>query len=173
MYDGLRHFLFILPPIFIFTGLIFEFLIERLAQLWLRAGLILILLLPGLVGIIQLHPYEYTYYNSFVGGTDQAFRQYETDYWLICYKEAIEQLDQTVNEPVNLYVLREAYIAEYYAVENITVHNLRGALDDVKPGDYVLVNTRTNEDLRIFKDVPPIVQIARGDAVFCVVKRIP
>jgi hypothetical protein len=129
--------------------------------------------LPGLVGIIQLHPYEYTYYNSFVGGTDQAFRQYETDYWLTCYKEAIQQLDQRLDEPVDLYVHREAYIAEYYADENTRVHELRGALDDVEPGDYVLVNTRTNEDRRIFKDVPPVLQIRRGDAVFCVVKRIP
>src|SRR5215211_4125202 len=100
MYDGLRHFLFILPPIFIFTGFAFEFLIKHIAQMWLRAGLILILLLPGLLGIIELHPYEYTYYNSFVGGTDQAFRQYETDYWLTCYKKAVQQLDQTLDESV-------------------------------------------------------------------------
>jgi len=179
MYDGLRHFLFILPPIFIFTGFTFEFLMERIQRvqliqpMWLRAGLILILLLPGLVGIVQLHPYEYTYYNSFIGGTDRAFRQFETDYWLTCYKEAVEGLDQTLDEPINLYVHREAYIAGYYADENITIHELRGALNNVKPGDYVLVNTRTNEDRRVFKGAPPILQIARGDAVFCIIKRIP
>ncbi len=33
MYDGLRHFLFILPPIFIFTGFAFEFLTDHLALL--------------------------------------------------------------------------------------------------------------------------------------------
>jgi hypothetical protein len=179
MYDGLRHFLFILPPIIIFTGFAFEFLLERIERIqliqpvWLYAGYMFVFLLPGVLGIFRLHPYEYSYYNSFIGGTDQAFRQYETDYWLTCYKDAVEQLDQTLNEPINLYVHREAYIAGYYADENITVHELRGALDDVKPGDYVLVNTRTNEDRRIFKDVPPILQIGRGDAVFCVLKRIP
>jgi len=179
MYDGLRHFLFILPPIFIFTGFAFEFLMEHLQRIqlippvWLYAGLIFVLLLPGLSGLIQLHPYEYTYYNSFIGGTDQAFREYETDYWLTCYKEAVEQLDQTRAEPVNLYVHREAYIAGYYADENISVHDLRGSLDDVQPGDYVLVNTRTNEDLRIFRDALPILQIGRNNAVFCVIKRIP
>ena len=179
MYDGFRHFLFILPPIFIFTGFTFEFLMERIQRVqliqpvWLRAGLILILLLPGLVGIVQLHPYEYTYYNSFIGGTDRAFRQFETDYWLTCYKEAVEGLDQTLDEPINLYVHREAYIAGYYADENITIHELRGALNNVKPGDYVLINTRTNEDRRVFKGAPPILQIARGDAVFCIIKRIP
>jgi hypothetical protein len=85
MYDGLRHFLFILPPIFIFTGFVFEFLIDYITSLWLCAALILALLLPGIFSIVQLHPYQYTYYNSFIGGTKGASRQYETDYWLTCY----------------------------------------------------------------------------------------
>ncbi|HLO14990.1 MAG TPA: hypothetical protein VK206_09175, partial [Anaerolineales bacterium] len=131
MYDGLRHFLFILPPILIFTGFAFEFLIDHIASYWLRAGLIFFLILPGILGMIQLHPYEYAYYNSFVGGTSGAFRQYETDYWLTCYKEAVENLNQRTDKPANLYVHREAYIAAYYAGKNINVLDLRGALDQV------------------------------------------
>lgn len=179
MYDGLRHFLFILPPIFLFTGFTFDFLIESLQRirftqpLWLYAGMAFVLLLPGILGIVRLHPYEYTYYNSFAGGTDQVFRQYETDYWLTCYKEAVQQLDPTLEEPVDLYVHREAYIAEYYASQNVNVYELRGALDQVQPGDYVLVNTRTNEDRKVFRDAPAVLQIGRGNAVFCVIKRNP
>jgi hypothetical protein len=173
MYDGLRHFLFILPPVFIFVGLAFESLLDHIASFWLRAGLILILIAPGIAGIIQLHPYEYTYYNSFVRGTSGAFRQYETDYWLTCYKEAVQQLDQPVNQPANLFVHREAYIAAYYADKSINVHELRGALDQVKSGDYILVNTRTDEDHKVFKEAPIVFQIARGDAIFCIVRQIP
>ena len=173
MYDGLRHFLFILPPVFIFTGFAFEFLVEHLTSSWLRAGAILVLLLPGLTGIFKLHPYEYTYYNSMIGGTSQVFRNYETDYWLTCYKESVEQLEADVTGPFDLYVHREAYIAAYYADQNNRVHELRGAVNEVKSGDYVLVNTRTNEDRRVFKDADTILQIGRGDAVFCLIKRIP
>jgi hypothetical protein len=173
MYDGLRHFLFILPPIFIFTGFVFDFLIDHTAPSWLYAGIVGLILLPGIVGIIRLHPYEYTYYNSWIGGTSGAFRRYETDYWLTCYKEAVENLEQALTTPNTLYVHREAYIADTYAGQNITVRDLRGALDEVRPGDYVLVNTRTNEDRKAFKDAPPILQIGRGDAVFCMVKQIP
>ena len=173
MYDGLRHFLFILPPIFIFIGLAFEYLIDLIASVWLRAGLILVLALPGLIGIFKLHPYEYTYYNSFVGGTSRAFRNYETDYWLTCYKESVQQLEEDLKEPYTLYVHREGYIARYYASAVTTVHELRGALNEVRSGDYVLINTRTNEDRRVFKDAPVILQIGRGDAVFCVTKEIP
>jgi len=172
MYDGMRHFLFILPPVFIFTGLAFEFLTDHL-PFWLYAALILLVLAPGVFGIARLHPYEYTYYNAVIGGTDRAFRQYETDYWLTCYKEAVETLERTIDAPINLYVHREAYIADYYADETITIHELRGALDQVQPGDYVLVNTRTNEDRRIFKDAPPVIEVRRGEAIFCQIKQIP
>jgi hypothetical protein len=140
---------------------------------WLYAGLVLFLLAPGLIGTVQLHPYEYTYYNSFVGGTNGAFRQYETEYWLTCYKESIERLEQTTDTQVNLYVHREAYIADYYANERITVHDLRGALNEVRSGDYVLVNTRTNEDRRVFEDAPTLFSIGRGEAAFCIMKEIP
>lgn len=178
MYDGFRHFQFIIPPIFIFAGFAFDFLIEKLRQLspyshsWLHAGLVFVVLAPGLVGIARLHPYEYTYYNSFIGGTSGAFRSYETDFWLTCYKEAVEELN-AINDPVTLFVNREAYIADYYANENINVRERRDALDEVQTGDYILVNTRTNEDRRILRDVESSIQIQRGNAIFCIIKRAP
>lgn len=171
-YDGMRHFLFILPPIFLFAGFAFDFLLDNVVPYWLYAALILLLVAPGILGIVRLHPYEYTYYNSFVGGTSGAFRQYETDYWLTCYKEAVGVLEQELTGPATLYVHREAYIADYYANENVKVHELRGAINQVSPGDYVLVNTRTNEDRRIFKDALPILQVGRGKATFCEIKQI-
>jgi hypothetical protein len=173
MYDGMRHFLFMLPPVFVFTGFIFDFFLDHIVPSWLYAGLVLILLAPGIAGIVQLHPYEYTYYNSLAGGTNGAFRQYETDYWLTCYKEAVETLEKTVDAPANLYVHREAYIADYYAGENLAVRELRGARQEVRSGDYVLVNTRTNEDQKVFEEAPPILHIGRGDAAFCIIKQIP
>jgi hypothetical protein len=179
MYDGFRHFQFILPPVFIFTGFAFEFLFEKFRRVsapslasWLYAGLAVVILAPGLIAIAQLHPYEYTYYNSFVGGTSGAFRNYETDFWLTCYKEAVEELNNS-ESPTNLFVHREAYIADYYASANINVHERRDALDQVQSGDYILVNTRTNEDRRILKDVEPSIQVQRGNAIFCMIKRVP
>jgi len=128
------------------------------------------LLAPGIYGFIQLHPYEYTYYNSFAGGTNGAFRKYETEYWLTCYKEAVEQF----NEPnAQLFVKREPYIAEYYADKNITIRDYRTEFGKIQSGDFVLVNTRANEDNKTFKDAPVVLQIRRGHAVFCEIKKIP
>lgn len=179
MYDGFRHFQFIIPPVFIFTGFAFEYLFEKLRRVsaasrisWLHAILVLVILAPGLIGIAQLHPYEYTYYNSFVGGTSGAFRNYETDFWLTCYKEAVDEINE-IGSPTNLFVHREAYIAEYYADANINVRERRDALNQVQSGDYLLVNTRTNEDRRILRDVEPSIQVQRGNAIFCMIKRVP
>lgn len=173
VYDGLRHFLFILPPVFIFSGFVFELAGNLVHPGWLRAGLVGLILFPGINGIAQLHPYEYAYYNSYVGGTSGVFRQYETEYWLTCYKEAIQELDASLKQPANVFVLREAYIAEYYSGSSTIVRELRDAMSQVQPGDYILVNTRTNDDRSIYRDAPPVIQIRRGDAVFCEIKQIP
>jgi hypothetical protein len=135
--------------------------------------IILITLLPGLLGAARLHPYEYAYYNSLVGGTGGAFRVYETDYWLTCYKEAVEQFNAFAPRPANLYVHREAYIAANYAGEGISVRETRGNLNAIVSGDYVLVNSRTNEDRKTFRDAPIVSEVGREGATFCVIRQIP
>jgi hypothetical protein len=186
MYDGFRHFLFILAPVFVTCGFGLEAVftywenqttitnypkdLPMNLNLWLRM-IFFLLTIPGFMGITNLHPYEYTYYNSFVGGTGGAFRTYETDYWLTCYKQAVEQVNALA--PANLFVHREAYIAAGYAADGITVRDERGNLAVVQSGDYILVNTRTNEDRKTFHDAPAVIQIGRGGATFCVVKQVP
>lgn len=170
MYDGYRHFLFMLPPMFIFAGFAFEKIFELIKPRWVVGALTILLLAPGIYGFIQLHPYEYAYYNSFAGGTSGAFRTYETDYWLTCYKEAVEKFD----EPgVQLFIKREPYIAAYYANKKVNIRDYRTEFGKIQSGDFVLVNTRANEDIKTFKDATVVLQIRRGNAVFCEIKQIP
>lgn len=171
MYDGYRHFLFMLPPLFIFSGFVFDKIFVVVKSHWAIGLLTLLLLLPGIHGFIQLHPYEYAYYNSLTGGTGGAFRTYETDYWLTCYKEAVEQFDTPFG--ANLFVKRESYIAEYYAGEGLAIRDYRAEFGEIHSGDFVLVNTRANEDIKTFKDAPVILQIQRDHAIFCEIKKIP
>lgn len=178
MYDGMRHFFFILPPIFIFTGFAFEFLIDMLSALfssstWLRAALGFLFIVPGINGIIKLHPYEYAYYNAFVGGTGGAFRNYETDYWLTCYKEAVKEINELATQPTRLFVYREASIAANYADDFLDVQDLRKKHDPLQPGNFILVNTRTNEDRTVFNGKPVIRSINRGGATFCIIRQVP
>lgn len=192
MYDGFRHFLFIVPPIFITAGLAFQAIINTIQRLAnqkeiensrhspirqirvnaLYTLLILAILTPNLLALANLHPFEYTYYNSFVGGTGGAFRTYETDYWLTCYKQAVEQFNPA-HPNATLYVHREAYIAATYAAPGLTVREERGNLSLIQPGDFILVNSRTDEDRKTFHDAPVVLTIGRDGATFCEIKQIP
>jgi hypothetical protein len=170
MYDGFRHFLFIVPSLFVLAGIAINALFQWLQRAWLQAALIIALLAPGVIPAIHLHPYEYTYYNQFVGGTGEAANRFETDYWLTCYKDAVEQLIPYAAQPINLYVKREFYIAAYYAPKNIKVHDF--ARKAVQPGDYVLLNSRANPGLQVLKDVSSyVLRIERDGAIFCEIQR--
>lgn len=196
MYDGFRHFLFIVPPIFIFAGLGIDALFNligtwmdaenagknktasvhpRLAASYTKIGLKVtlgvILLLPGLLAMPKLHPYEYTYYNSFIGGTRGAFRQYETDYWLTCYKETMQEFNQ-ITPNARLIVHRESYIAAAYAAPGLTVLDYRGEGVTLQPGDYFLVTSRLNEDIRVQRGLPVVFSVGREDAKFCTIKQV-
>jgi hypothetical protein len=56
-----------------------------------------ICLLPSVFGIVSLHPYEYIYYNSFVGGVSGAEGRFETDYWAISFREAAEYVNENAS----------------------------------------------------------------------------
>ncbi len=171
--DGYRHYLFALPPVFLFAGFGINGIFKRLKASLLKYLFIAIILSPAIFNGIQLHPYEYTYYNSFVGGTENAFRKYEMDYWLTCYKEAMEEFNQEARPNARIYIKREAYIAAYYARYDISVFDYRTDFKSAQAGDFLLVNSRTNEDEKILKNAPIFLEIGREGAVFCVIKQIP
>ena len=169
MYDGFRHFLFIVPPLFVLAGIFLDATFVWLKRTWLQTTLILALLLPGIIPDVRLHPYQYTYYNQFVGGTGAAAQRFETDYWLTCYKEAVEQLGRVSEEPVNLFVRREFYIAAYYAPENVNVFDHKLRL--IQPGDYILYHSRAFPNLQRNAETNVYFQrVERDGAIFCEIR---
>ena len=173
MYDGFRHFLFIVPPLFVLAGIALEVAFEWLKHSWLKIALVIILLFPGLWADVYLHPYQYTYYNQFVGGTGKAAYSYETDFWLTCYKDAVQELLPYLNEPTtNLYVNRESYIADYYAPQEINVIDARKRGNQIAEGDYILMHSRANPSLQRFRDPSQaVLRVERDGAIFCVTQK--
>jgi hypothetical protein len=170
-YDGFRHFTFLLPPIFIIGGFAFYMLIEKNKIKWLNPILIILIVLPGVLGIISLHPYQYTYYNSLVGGTKGAFRRFETDYWLTCYKEAFDQLKSN-DVKQKVFVHRNKYLATQYDGDNLAIEQFEPDHDTTKPGDLLLLSSRSNLDLQFHVNDPSLLEITKDGAVFCTVKLI-
>jgi hypothetical protein len=94
IYNNFRQLLFILPPAFVLAGLAVEWIFRHVRSPIARIGLAGLILLPGILGIVRLHPYEYIYYNSTVGGVRGAAGRFELDYWCTSYREAMEQVNR-------------------------------------------------------------------------------
>jgi hypothetical protein len=95
LFDGMRHFIFVLPPIAVAAALTADGLIDRLATGWPRRvafGLTGVYTLGHLAIMGLLHPDEYVYYNGLVGGVAGAQTLFKTDYWANSYAEAVRGL---------------------------------------------------------------------------------
>jgi len=108
MYDGMRHFLFVVPFLAVLAGWGLAASVGELEALGrrrdvltlLRAAIALVPVGAGLLSIAltladlrDLHPYEYVYFNRLVaGGEEAASSLFETDYWGLSYKEGLEWL---------------------------------------------------------------------------------
>ena len=93
IYDATRHILFTYPPLAAIAGIGGAKIWETLRAARMGVILATALLVIGLFGPVSFamrnHPYEYVYYNEFVGGTRGAFKRYELDYWGTCLKESV------------------------------------------------------------------------------------
>jgi hypothetical protein len=97
MYNGIRHFVFVLPPLAVLGGLAAGWIADRLqpyGRLALSAGAAVLaigLALP-VVAMARLHPYEYVHFNWLAGGVRAAQSQYMLDYWGLALKQAGQAL---------------------------------------------------------------------------------
>lgn len=95
---GLRHFLFVLPPLAVLTGVGLDATLSQ-AVIWRRplAAALLAVIVAGFswnaLTLYRLHPYEYVVYNPLVGGLSGASRRYAMDYWATMMPEAVDGLE--------------------------------------------------------------------------------
>ncbi|GHT41283.1 hypothetical protein AGMMS49965_10840 [Bacteroidia bacterium] len=93
VYGGWRHSTFVYPTLVVAAALGFNTLVNLAKNKKVKIALTVlpvILLLHPLSFIIKNHPYEYTYFNRFVGGAKGAFGNYEMDYYDHSMREAAE-----------------------------------------------------------------------------------
>jgi hypothetical protein len=110
LYNGIRHFIFVIPPMTVLAGLTFAWTMRWLGnnrRSWQPAVLALFvfgLLLP-LGEMIRLHPYQYTHFNHIAGTVRAADDRFMLDYWGLAFKQASdelrEQLEEKHEEPPN------------------------------------------------------------------------
>jgi hypothetical protein len=173
IYDNFRHFLFITPPLFIFAAIGFQALFDCIKKPLLAVGLVALFLLPNLYWLITLHPYQYVYYNSLVGGVRGAFRRYEMDYWGTSYRSAIEYINQVAPPDSRVIVLATDQLVTNFARPDLQIEEYR-KLDESEPTPqaYVILTSRHNKDLDLYPGAPELFSIQRAGVTLAVVKHV-
>lgn len=166
VYDGIRHFLFLLPAMAILAALALE------EVRWMHPA---VLVLP-VVAMLRLHPYEMTYFNSLAGGTAVAQQRYETDYWASSYREAALWLSaHATQRPARVLVAGTSYSVEclrWYLPRDrfVVVRTMDTQLRGRLPLDWYVGTTRYGLSGN-FPDAPVAAMIGRDGAVFTVIRK--
>ncbi|QDP25035.1 glycosyltransferase family 39 protein [Bradyrhizobium cosmicum] len=103
LYNGIRHFVFVIPPMAVLGGVAFAWTMERLRtnhRTWqpvVLATFCFGLALP-LAEMIRLHPYQYTHFNHIAGTVRGADSRFMLDYWGLALKQASDELREQIVE---------------------------------------------------------------------------
>ncbi|MCC8949188.1 4-amino-4-deoxy-L-arabinose transferase-like glycosyltransferase [Bradyrhizobium sp. USDA 4516] len=103
LYNGIRHFIFVIPPMTVLAGVAFARGMDWLGEnrrAWQPAALAMFafgLLLP-LSEMIRLHPYQYTHFNHIAGTVRTADNFFMLDYWGLALKQASDGLREQLAE---------------------------------------------------------------------------
>ena len=103
LYNGIRHFIFVIPPMTVLAGVTFA-----RGMTWLKdnrvswqpvalATFVFGLMLP-LAEMIRLHPYQYTHFNHIAGTVRAADDRFMLDYWGLAFKQASDSLREQLAE---------------------------------------------------------------------------
>ncbi len=143
IYDGLRHFLFLLPIIATLASLKMIHFIK--AKSFFIVVLLILDMAIVVFNLVKLFPYQYIYFNQFVGGVRGAYKQFDLDYWGASYREAVlwanKNLDQ--NQTYQVFSCGDPAQFTYYATFKA---NLVSSLDQA---DLVICHLRGNNQQKI------------------------
>jgi hypothetical protein len=97
MYNGIRHFVFVLPPLAVAGGLAGAWIADHAARFGRPALATLAVIFAAgvtlpLIEMMRLHPYEYVSYNHIAGGVRGAQPRFMLDYWGLAFKQAGDEL---------------------------------------------------------------------------------
>ena len=102
LYNGIRHFVFVLPPLAVLGGVAGAWLFDWLRRFRFAPAIAAVILVVAVaapvVDMVRLHPYEYTYFNRIAGGVSAARTRYMLDYWGLSFKQASQALAQKLAE---------------------------------------------------------------------------
>jgi len=140
IYSAFRQLMFVLPALFLLASVGMDKLLGPLRRVWAPV-VVGVALVPGLIGIVRLHPYEIVYYNEFVGGAEGASGRFDLDTWGTSYREAIEYINGVAPEGAWVFLpTGEHHTMTPFARADLRITKLTGeVMLQPPPGAYAVV----------------------------------
>ena len=158
LYDGWRHFYFILPFLIFFALYFVDFLfnykqfkIVRIISIFL-----FFLFFLNIYHMIRLHPHQYLYFNNFI--IKDSLNKFERDYWGLSNKEILNVFLTKTNDdkivyafigsmfPLSIQILNNKDQSRFIDVNKIK------KIDNYKGPIYIFVNNRFNPNYELIKN---------------------
>jgi len=135
LYNGMRHFLFVVPLLGMFSGMGLAHLLTWLGQRQKSLAIFGALLMVAAMGrqawiAVDLHPNQYVYYNALAGDLAGAQSKFGLDYWGTSLAEASRRLADTVAQGhhvdgtlphYKVLVCARPWSAQYFLPKNFEV----------------------------------------------------
>lgn len=175
MYDGMRHFLFILPGIAAISAIAFIWMYQKLTQKSFKiiaVTFIAIVYAAIVFDMVALHPYQYIYFNHISGGLKQAKNQYDTEYWGLSLREGMEWINKKASPGTTVVVGGMLPSAQIFADPNLKIigyEKFNHAAQTTQPF-YYLAWPRWNAQSK-FPNCPIVHQVIRQKVPLSIVKR--
>lgn len=117
LYSSWRQFLFLYPCIVLLAASGIMFFLKTVKYRYLQFFVLVILLLCSFYPLrfmISGHPYQYLYYNQWVGGVHGAYGKYELDYYYVSQTEASKWLiDYMERNNIDSATVKATYTVEW------------------------------------------------------------
>ena len=170
LYNGLRHFLFVIPPLAVLVGAFATLLLRAAARhgrVWLGVAL-------GVLGLFcadqawalyRTHPHQHAFFNRASGGLARAIDRYETEYYGAVYQELGDKLVREVwakrrDEYLNRTFLVAGCGSNLFFKRNLPMNFQFTAMRNAGNADYYVTYARDG-CLKRFRDRELVTSVQR------------
>ena len=158
LYDGWRHFYFILPFLIFFSLYFVDFLLNYKKFKIIKSFSILLvsLFFLNIYHMIKLHPYQYLYFNNFI--IKDPLSKFDRDYWGVSNKQILDTFLTKIDDqkivytfigsmfPLSIQILDNKDQSRFVDIKKIE------NIDDYRGSIYIFVNNRFNPNYELIKD---------------------
>jgi hypothetical protein len=170
IYNGMRHFLYLVPITLCLALMSLWDLKEFSLTLKVKYLLLFPIVLSFCFTVLQfikLFPYQYAFFNEFTGGTENNILRFETEYWGGLYKDASsyirDNLAKDKPQDLKVYSCNVSYAMDYYSHKKFLMTINREEAD--------LIVCSVPEDLKRKYQGEIIKTINLGDSPFTIIRK--